>query len=57
MIGHPAGVRGARGEGPRAGRLTLDEVLRASPACRWTLNVRCDDPLELFPTHMIVAGT
>ena len=36
----------------------LDEVLRASPACRWTLNhtLRCDDPLELFPTHMTAAG-
>jgi hypothetical protein len=36
----------------------LDEVLRASAAYRWTLNhtLRCDDPLELFPTHMTVAG-
>ena len=36
----------------------LDEVLRASPAYRWTLNhtLRCDDPLELFPTHMTTAG-
>jgi len=36
----------------------LDEVLRASPAYRWTLNhtLRCDDPLELFPTHMTSAG-
>ena len=36
----------------------LDEVLRASAAYRWTLNhtVRCDDPLELFPTHMTEAG-
>jgi len=36
----------------------LDEVLRASPAYRWTLNhtLRCDDPLELFPTHMTMAG-
>jgi hypothetical protein len=36
----------------------LDEVLRASPAYRWTLNhtLRCDNPLELFPTHMTVAG-
>jgi Acyclic terpene utilisation family protein AtuA len=36
----------------------LDEVLRASPAYRWTLNhtLRCDDPLELFPTHMTHAG-
>ena len=33
----------------------LDEVLRASPAYRWTLNhtLRCDDPLELFPTHVV----
>lgn len=31
----------------------LDEVLRASPAYRWTLNhtMAVDDPLELFPTH------
>ena len=36
----------------------LDEVLRASPAYRWTLNhtLRCDNPLEFFPTHMTVAG-
>jgi hypothetical protein len=36
----------------------LDEVLRASPAYRWTLNhtLRCDDPLELFPTHLTSAG-
>ena len=36
----------------------LDEVLRASPAYRWTLNhtLRCDDPLELFPTQMTTAG-
>ena len=36
----------------------LDEVLRASPAYRWTLNhtLRCDHPLELFPTHMTAAG-
>jgi len=37
----------------------LDEVLRASPGCRWTINhtLRCDDPLELFPTHLGPAGT
>jgi len=36
----------------------LDEVLRASPAFRWTLNhtLRCDSPLELFPTHLTSAG-
>lgn len=36
----------------------LDEVLRASPAYRWTVNhtLRCGDPLELFPTHMTAAG-
>jgi hypothetical protein len=36
----------------------LDEVLRASPSYRWTLNhtLRCDDPLELFPMHMTTAG-
>jgi len=32
----------------------LDEVMRASPAYRWTLNhtMRVDDPLELFPTFL-----
>ena len=36
----------------------LDEVLRASPAYRWTINhtLRCDDPLELFPTRITTAG-
>lgn len=36
----------------------IDEVLRASPAYRWSVNhtLRCDDPLELFPTHMTTAG-
>src|SRR5690242_7745706 len=36
----------------------LDEVLKASPAYRWSLNhtLRCDHPLELFPTHMTAAG-
>jgi hypothetical protein len=36
----------------------LDEVLPASPAYRWTINhtVRVDDPMELFPTHIIEAG-
>ncbi|HET9045806.1 MAG TPA: acyclic terpene utilization AtuA family protein [Casimicrobiaceae bacterium] len=36
----------------------LDEVLLASPAYRWTVNhtLHCDDPLELFPTHMTSAG-
>jgi hypothetical protein len=36
----------------------LDEVLRASPAYRWTLNhtLRCASPLELFPTHMTTVG-
>ena len=36
----------------------LDEVLRASPAYRWTLNhtLRCSHPLELFSTHMTAAG-
>ena len=36
----------------------LDEVLRASPAYRWTLNhtLACDNPLELFPVHMTSAG-
>jgi len=37
----------------------LDEVLRASPAYRWTLNhtLRCEHPLELFPTHVTSAGS
>jgi hypothetical protein len=36
----------------------LDEVLRASPGYRWTVNhtLRCDDPLELFPTCLTAAG-
>ena len=36
----------------------LDEVLRTSPAYRWTLNhtLRCSHPLELFTTHMTAAG-
>ena len=36
----------------------LDEVLRASPGYRWTLNhtLRCADPLELFPTHLTTVG-
>jgi len=36
----------------------LDEVLRASPAYRWTLNhtLQCSHPLELFPTHVTTAG-
>ena len=36
----------------------LDEVLRASPAYRWTLNhtVAVSDPMELFRTHLSEAG-
>ena len=36
----------------------LDEVLRASPAYRWTLNhtVAVDDGLELFPRHVVDIG-
>jgi hypothetical protein len=36
----------------------FDEVMRASPAYRWTLNhtVAVKDGLELFPTHMTEAG-
>jgi hypothetical protein len=36
----------------------LDEVLHASSAYRWTLNhtVAVDDPMELFPTHLVEAG-
>lgn len=36
----------------------LDEVMRASPAYRWTLNhtVAVDDPLALFPCHLTTVG-
>lgn len=36
----------------------LDEVMRASPAYRWTLNhtVGLDDPLEVFPCHVDQIG-
>jgi hypothetical protein len=36
----------------------LDEVLRASPAYRWTMNhtMRVDDPMELFPTYVDTVG-
>jgi hypothetical protein len=36
----------------------IDEVLRASPAHRWTLNhtMRCDHPMELFKTKVIDVG-
>lgn len=36
----------------------LDEVLHASAAYRWTLNhtVEVQDPMELFPTHLVDAG-
>lgn len=36
----------------------LDEVLRASPAHRWTVNhtLRCEHPMELFKTRMEVVG-
>lgn len=36
----------------------LDEVMRATPSYRWTLNhtMRVDDPMELFPVHIIEAG-
>lgn len=36
----------------------LDEVLHASPAYRWTLNhtVAVDDPMQLFPTHLVTIG-
>lgn len=36
----------------------LDEVLRASPAYRWTLNhtIEVADPMALFPTHLTEAG-
>lgn len=36
----------------------LDEVMKASPAYRWTLNhtVAVDDPLQLFPCHIVEIG-
>jgi hypothetical protein len=36
----------------------LDEVMRASPAYRWTMNhtMRIDDAMELFPVHMMEVG-
>jgi len=36
----------------------LDEVLRASPAHRWTVNhtLRCAHPMELFSTHLESVG-
>ena len=36
----------------------LDEVMPASPAYRWTINhtLRIDDPMELFPVHLVEAG-
>jgi len=36
----------------------LDEVLRASPAYRWTLNhtLRCEHPMELFKTRVVEVG-
>ena len=48
-------VKGSAG----AVAFALDEVLRASPAYRWTLNhtLACTDPLELFPCHITEAGT
>jgi len=35
--------------------LPLDEVMRASPAYRWTINhtMHIDDPLELYPLHLV----
>lgn len=37
----------------------LDEVVSASPGCRWTLNhtLRVKDPMELFTTNLITVGT
>ena len=36
----------------------LDEVVKVSAAYEWTMNhtVAVDDPMELFPTHMITVG-
>jgi hypothetical protein len=37
----------------------FDEVLRATPACRWTLNhtLTIDDPLELFQRHLVTVDS
>jgi hypothetical protein len=37
----------------------FDEVMEASPGCRWTLNhtMAVDDPLTLFPTHSEIVGS
>ena len=37
---------------------SLDEVLPASAAYRWTLNhtVGVDDPMELFPCRVVTIG-
>lgn len=36
----------------------FDEVMEASPGCRWTLNhtMAVNDPLVLFPTHSEIVG-
>jgi len=36
----------------------IDEVLRASPAHRWTVNhtLRCEHPMELFKTRVVEVG-
>jgi hypothetical protein len=36
----------------------IDEVMPASAAYRWTMNhtMRIDDPMELFPVHMVEVG-
>jgi hypothetical protein len=36
----------------------FDEVMEASPGCRWTLNhtMAVNDPLALFPTHSEIVG-
>ena len=36
----------------------LDEVLKASPAYRWTLNhtLEVDNPMALFPTRLMQVG-
>lgn len=37
----------------------FDEVMEASPGCRWTLNhtMAVNDPLALFPTHSEIVGS
>lgn len=51
---HLPEVKGTAG----SAAFVIDEVLRATPAYRWTLNhtVSVDDPMELFKVNMIEIG-